>query len=268
MLHPFPALGSGPWLVKWIDRFHNRKSGSQTSSTDRSGGHGGGAASASVEVLLQRLPLKVADDLEGLSRQDIAELLGKPPSRSGRPQPVPHFKIERVLAGHLAEMRIGQIYSAHVIGEPPQVFQLPLEQHEVTLTDKTQLQSATIGSRAMPPNWWPPKDENYKVLNEFEYRTNSFFDQSNVLLFSEGDIQFILPNTVIFQTFYGLSSKMINAFCNGPWRTTASQVISFAEFKAGFRTAIDEKTGDWLLVLALGMPESPFRIVWSTSQPA
>jgi hypothetical protein len=73
------------------------------------------------------------------------------------------------------------------------------------------------------------------------------------MVFAYEGTEYILPRIVVFRTFYGLSSPMINALCNGPWSRKASELISFRKYKSGIRTGVDVESGDWNIVLQPGL---------------
>lgn len=70
-------------------------------------------------------------------------------------------------------------------------------------------------------------------------------------------IQFLIPRSVIFRTFYASTSLRAELFTAGVWSLVKDSAIYTGEF-AGNRTAEDPETGRWNVVLQLGMEEADF----------
>ena len=65
-------------------------------------------------------------------------------------------------------------------------------------------------------------------------------------------VQFIIPRTVIFRTFFAFTSELAEILTSGAWSTLKDQAIFMGEF-AGNRTGVNAETGNWDIILQLGM---------------
>lgn len=239
-------LPPGLWLVKWIDRFQL--------------GHDSEAPK--VSVALQKLPTESVDALAHLSSTSIAEILGSRPRTPGAQEVDQPIITNRVIqAGYLPLLSI-----AEVIEGGSQVARLPTESREIRLLPSTVLADLRVGESLPPPAEWSASAP-FRVLNRFEYQLGGIpgIQDSRCLVFHFDGTEYILPKMVIFRAFYGFSSKLINALCSGPWPEKVREVISFAHYKSGLFTGIDQETGAWNIVLQAGVPEShaaPLALLW------
>lgn len=229
-MHVFKSLPPGLWVTKWIDRFYLGR---------------GEAESPFVHVALQKLPFDDLSIAAHLSKEEVAYTLGRRPGSASEPT---MFHTERVLAGYLPLLKIGNLaQNTAVVGG------LPLERASLTLTNARDTQHVKVSEE-----WDAPKDWSvgkYRLLNRFDFHLDGIEDikEARCLVIRKNNTDFIIPKMVIFQTFYGLNSRVINALCGGPWPMTAKQVISFDHYESGIRTAIDEETGAWKIVLQTGL---------------
>lgn len=227
----FKELPPGLWVIKWIDRFYLGR---------------GEAESPFVHVALQQLP---SDDLSAVTRlgqEDVAYLLGRRPGASS--QAPTQFRTERVLAGYLPLLRIGDIARDGAI-----VGRLPCVQASVTLNNSTEAKSWLVSEELPSPKDWSAGV--YRLLNRFDFHLAGIPDihKAGCLVVRKNNVDFIFPKMVIFQTFFGFHTRMVNALCGGPWRLTAKNVISFDDYESGISTGIDEETGAWRIVLEMGI---------------
>jgi hypothetical protein len=230
-------LPPGLWLVKWIDRFQL--------------GHDSEAPK--VGVALQKLTAQSVDEVTRLPNTAIAELLGSRPRTSEAGEIEQPIITNRVIqAGYLPILSVGE-----VIEGGSQVTRLPPQTREVRLTHDTALADVRVGSPLAPPPDWSASAP-FRVLNRFEYQLGGIpgIQESRCLVFRFNGTEYILPKMVIFRAFYGFSSKMINALCSGPWPEKVKEVISFAPYKSGLFTGVDEDSGAWNIVLQTGVPLS------------
>lgn len=138
----FP-LGDQFWAVKYIDQFNLAHARTRT---------------ASVQVMLQRLPVSSARDLSKLSVNVTKQLLG---TRSKDPKP--DLAFVSILAGALPAIRIGDIlHNGAKVGE------LPSDTYRLTLapgiTEGTEVRA---NDNVEPLPGWGARD--CRILNAFEY---------------------------------------------------------------------------------------------------
>lgn len=67
-------------------------------------------------------------------------------------------------------------------------------------------------------------------------------------------IEFVIPRVVIYRTYYGFNTKMVNLFTQGQWSDVDSEAVFKGDF-AGNKTEVNLEMGAWHIVLALGMSE-------------
>lgn len=230
-MHFFKNLPPGLWIIKWIDRFYLGRQD---------------AESPFVHVALQKLAIDDLSIASSLSKEDISYVLGRRPGAATSAPSV--FHTERVLAGYLPLLRIGNIAQGSSI-----VGRLPLAQKSLRLTSASDIEHVKVSEE-----WTAPKDWSvgpYRLLNRFDFHLDGIEDikAARCVVVRQNDMDFIIPKMVIFQAFYGIHSRVINALCGGPWPMTAKQIICFDHFKSGIRTAIDQETGAWKIVLQTGM---------------
>lgn len=227
----FKELPPGLWLIKWIDRFYLGR---------------GEAESPFVHVALQRLLFDDLPLVTRLSQDDTAYLLGKRPGPALQDPTV--FRTERVLAGYLPLLRVGDIArDGSIVGR------LPCVRDTITLNNSAEVKSLSVSDKLPQPESWSAGV--YRLLNRFDYHLDGIPDiyKAGCLVVRKNKIDFIIPKMVIFQTFYGFHTRMVNALCGGPWGLTAKKVISFDDYESGISTGIDDGTGAWRIVLETGI---------------
>lgn len=216
-------------VIKWLDRFTLPHAGTR---------------SAAVEVLFQALAIKSLSELNRLSDASVRAIVGM------------HDGITyvhcRLLAGYIPHLRIGHVYRGRTY-----VGQLPGSRQHISLPHESVLTNATVGERLAPPAGWSG-DLAYRPMTAKQY-TIPFprFMASKCLYFVEkaNSTEYVIPCTVIFQTFYASHSLLANAFTSGPWVTTSKSLISEFDFRSGLKTQIDPETGFWDVVLTPHVPE-------------
>ena len=195
------------------------------------------------------LPVPRVDAIARLSAREISEILGTKPGEARNPS---QFIGRTLLAGYLPAFQIGD-----VLEDGKKVASLPWERRSIRISNATSLKDLCVNDAIERPGGWTVNTP-FRVLNKFEFQLGGIGDvqQSRCLIFRHNGVEYVLPKMVIFKTFYARHTRLINALCNGPWALTAQKVISFAQYESGIRTGIDPTTGDWLIVLQTGLPES------------
>jgi len=239
-----PPLPLGLWVIKRIDRFHFQHNDSE---------------SACVDVTLQRLPFDDVQQLRTLNEQQIAVLLGRPPKTINEQETQP-FISRFLLAGSVASLHIGDVCE-----DTRRISRLPTLRREIQLNNETRIADVLYGSKVEPPPGW--NASIFQALNKFEFSLDGVIEatRSRCLVFEFDGTEYILPKIVIFQTFYGFHTRMINALCNDAWTMSANEVISFADYASGITTGIDPLTGIWKIVLQTGLDETmanPIALLW------
>lgn len=212
------------WLIKLIDGFQLPRLRTR---------------SPSVYVLLQRLPEKDPRALHRMTAEKVEECF----ARKGETddwQKVP------ILAGYLPYLAIGMVFR-----KKEYVGQLPARLHNISLrdTDETCKQVSFQDLVTPPPGW--NSDYPYRTINPSEYsglRPNGFY-QSQCVVHQTEETQFIIPRSVIFRSFYGLTARMVNAFCKGPWESTSHELVYFGAMESGLETKENKEKGSWDIIL-------------------
>lgn len=249
------ALPHGLWLIKWIDRFQ----------------FGHNAEAAKVGVALQKLAISSVDQLDQISSDDIKTILGTKPRGSHSSftegaQHQPEFTVRLLLAAYLPEFQVGDVFE-----DTRRVGRLPFKVRNVELDADTVQEAKSIGDICEPPADWTVQTP-FRVLNSFEYRLAGGIEdvfKSRCVIFRQGSTEYILPRMAIFKAFYGLSSAMVSAFCNGNWPTEVQKLLSFRKYTAGIFTDLEPTTGPWHIVLQPGVDESlaaPLAMLWCDAQ--
>lgn len=219
------------WLVKWIDKVKLPHLSTQ---------------SAAIEVLLQKLPFNDPIQISRLSKKQIQQIL----RAHANDQPESFlYPCPKILMGAIPALCVGAVFK-----NKKQVGELPSLRTQILLPNaEDSCEAKTIFDEIPYPDGWDPKYK-HRVLNpsEFSFPKVSF-PQSQCLIFRTADITYIIPRTVIFQTFYGLHTSMARAFTNGPWPKTLKSLIFTGDLHSGMKTGIDSVTGNWNLVRQLNV---------------
>lgn len=220
-------------MVKWIDQFRLPHLSTKT---------------ASVLVLLQKIPIDQQHRLRWLEREDIQSQLGKPY----------RFKDEvvfrddlRVHVGALPLINIGDVFL-----NTQRIGYLPRTKLSVTIPDiEGSQRTVRLEENQNKPLGW---GENipHKILNGFEFiGTLSRFPKSQCVVFEHNDTTIVIPKTVIFTRFFVPHRALANAFTNGPWSLQQENIVHIHETESGLRTGISPE-GHWKIVLRDKVPSA------------
>ena len=137
--------------------------------------------------------------------------------------------------------------NALAFGEESELYKEYEEDHESGLFPSTKVGERTTGEAvvALPQSQLHLQDALSYGSRITVARDTRSRDERN-------QVEYIIPGTVIFRAFYAFNSTIADIFTAGPWSTVRSKAISEQEF-AGHVTGIDEQSGYWKIVLALGM---------------
>lgn len=230
-----PALDNFPqdgnlWVIKWIDKVRIAHQAT---------------TSASISLLIQKLPISDPKQLHRLDPETLQEILSPPAAQNAV------FATTTNLIGSLPAISIGAVYrNGHRVGQLPtetKDFEMPLGE----LSCESRRLDHEIPSF---PDW--NKSMPYRVLNKFEYtidRTN--FSQSHCIVYEAAGVEYIIPRSVIFKTYYAQNYKFAQAFTNGDWPTQSKTLIYTDQLDSGLWTGIDADSGEWNIVLQLDVPE-------------
>lgn len=215
------------WVVKWIDKFrlpHLR------------------TRSASLEVLWQRLEHDDPRTLHRLRADDIKGILGTKDTDQSI------WNYSRLLAGYIPYLSIGMVFqNGRLVGE------LPFARDSISLSNpETPERDSRVSDDALVPAGWDIKKyPYYRTLNTFEFSglPKHGFGNSRCVIHEAGDTQYIIPRSVIFRCFYGLSTAIANAFCKGPWHETSHDVICYSVLESGLSTQSNHEEGTWDIIL-------------------
>ena len=239
-IHEFPEDGAF-WFVKWIDEFCIPHLGTR---------------SASVGVILQKLPFTKISDLTNLSPEDLLPILGQrakidPTVEVLQPHPV-------VMPGTLPLLHIGAVYHNKV-----KVGELPTRSTWIDLYSGGQDgEEIALGEKIAPPPKWNEGFPHY-LLNKYEYSVVPYkMSRSRCLVVSRQDIFnekprrviYIIPRMAIFKAFYACHTELAKAFCNGPWSNRLKDVICLIDWQSGLKTEVDS-TGNWNVILQTLVPD-------------
>lgn len=222
------------WLVKWIDGYRLPHQGT---------------ASASTEVLLQRLSITSQATLNRLSKADVMALLArgsgvKPPLGA----PAEFFDPPtRVHVGTTPLLRIGQVFQRQrYVGELPQEQMLI----ELALVEES-CKEVTIGQLLQSPEGWPSKYPYYLLYTSEYSGVQDRYRPSRCLVYMDEatKTEVIIPRSVIFREFYLVDTELANAFTTGTWPECRSKLIHEGRMESGLETRIDSETGDWHIVV-------------------
>ncbi|MEP7371698.1 MAG: hypothetical protein ABI659_05655 [Nitrosospira sp.] len=220
------------WLVKWIDEFRIPHLGTR---------------SASVGVILQKLPFTKIQDLHALRAEDLLQILG----HRNKDQTVQVFRQKPVMPGILPLLYIGEIFHKKV-----KVGELPTRRARLGLLNGGQegIELALGEPIQAPPGW--KKERPHYLLNKYEYSTSTVFHmmpRSRCLIIKHGGITYVIPRMTIFKTFYACHTELAKAFCNGPWPERLQDVICLSDFESGLKT--EAVSGQWNVILQTLVPD-------------
>lgn len=232
----------GFWLVKWIDQFRIPY---------------GRTRSADVRVQLLQIPLKDAASISALSPMKVQALLNlKPFKDDGTEGGGLHeinreavknniaMKIPSVFVGSIPDLQIGQVFHRKA-----RVGVLPTARRVIALAKaEDSCHEIALGEllTEKPAGW----TTNYRILNPSEYTDiQSLFEKSRCLVYSTDDIDYVIPRTVIFKTFYAQSTYIANAITSGPWHEVSKQLVYDGGLESGLKTGVEETTGQWNVIL-------------------
>lgn len=216
-------LGKRRWMIKWIDKF--RLIGLTQESP-------------SVEVLLFALPERMDPSaIQASTGARASSLLahgGHLPADSDR------VKVVRVEVGWINQLRIGLIFSA----KDPTV-QIPTEKRTFRLSKDSGVQALRLGK---PRFQNAPRPLFFSESELFDPAAHGL-EHSHCVVFHVGAVEYIIPRTVLFTTFYAFSSPIANEICRAPWPTAAEHLISFCKYESGLKTEADDENKIWYIVL-------------------
>lgn len=222
------------WFIKWIDEFQLPHLGTR---------------SASVGVVLQKLPFTDPAKLWSITPEHLLQALGQRNQRD--PQVETLSNIPRVMSGTIPLLHIGAVFRNRV-----KVGELPTQRQQLELLQGEEGgQEVTLGElQPAPPNW--ANGFPYRLLNKFEYSIGHHgMQNARCLVFRRRSGTYIVPRMVIFKTFYAPHTELAKAFCNGPWSERHKDVICLHDFQSGLKT---ERTssGQWNVILQTLVPDS------------
>jgi len=226
------------WFVKWVDDFKLPHLGTR---------------SASVAVLLQRLPFDDQRQLNRLKSQDLLTIFGK---KYQDADPQFFYPLPRVHVGTLPVIPIGAVFcNRRLVGY------LPAHTTDIVLLHAEEsCQEVELNTLLPKPDGW--NDKPYKLLNTSEYcGLNTRFSSSRCLQYHRDDTDFIIPRTVIFSRFYAGQPEIARAFCGGPWPEQVHKLIYFGDLESGLQTGICPETGKWHVILETKIRDAFARII-------
>lgn len=231
-IRDFPQ-GNDLWLVKWIDEFrlpHLR------------------TRSASVSVILQKLPFSDRSQLNALTPDAVERILG---GKYKEDETLIKHPFPRVMAGTLPKIQVGAVFqNQQWVGD------LPMQVKTIEFaSEELSGEEVTLGQKMAPPDGWNP-ELPYRILNLFEYAGIARMSQSRCLTMHIADTLYIIPRTAIFKTFYAPHTEMAKAFCSGPWKDSHREVICLSDLSSGLKTKADSKTGQWNIILQTLVPKA------------
>lgn len=225
----FPT--EGYWVVQWMDGYQQNR---------------GEENSTLVDVTLRRLNIRT--EAEVLGRRASAENIFARPSAHQRAagEAEPEFRIIPTSVGSLPLLCNGAVFRGQsFIGRvPTRRYTLNLPRAE----DSDGCFKQTIEHKE-PQGPLNPAGMQKTALNQFQYALPQSAKPSQVLILYADGVEYVIPRQVIFQTFYAAHTNMANAFCNGFWRDTASQVIEFRPLENGLLTREVPDLKEWHIVL-------------------
>lgn len=232
-IREFPEDGAF-WFVKWIDEFRIPHLGTR---------------SASVAVILQKLPFKDLSELSRLPPDRLLQILGQRSKKDPEVEVLARNPV--VMPGTLPLLNIGAIFYNKV-----RVGELPVRRKRLELWFGGQEgDEITLGEQLTPPkNWTAPGP--YRLLNKYEYSIAPFkMPRSRCLVIKRRGQTIVIPRMTIFKTFYAPHTELAKAFCNGPWEDRHEDVICLSDFESGLKTEKDP-SGQWNVILQTKVPDT------------
>lgn len=229
----FPEDGA-LWFIKWIDEFRLPHLGTR---------------SASVGVVLQKLPFTDPAKLWSMAPESLLQILGQRNNRDPHAELLP--STPRVMAGTLPLLHIGAVFQNKV-----KVGELPTQRQRIALHQGEQDgREVTLGElQPAPPSWG--SGFPYRVLNKYEFSgPHSRMPDSRCLVIWRRTGTYIIPRMAIFRAFYAPHTELAKAFCNGPWRDRLEDVVCLNDFQSGLKTE-RTSTGQWNVILQTLVPDS------------
>lgn len=216
------------WVVKWIDCIRLAHLSTKT---------------ASVSILLQRLSIRDPKLVSYLTENQLTLIFS--------PTEDTQYKTIRDLVGTLPEIEIGDVFQSKT-----RVARLPSKSFPVLLPfAESTCESRRLSDLEPPPYQKWARQMPYRILNNFEYSLDKKqFHGSNFLVYKSPTVDYIIPKSVIFKTFYAQNRKFALAFTNGDWPTQSETLVCTKELESGLKTGVDETTGEWNIVLQLKVP--------------
>lgn len=247
LLEDGQALPDGLWVVKWIDYFQFLR-GSETLPT--------------VCLVLQQLKSDDVLEIERLSHEVISsEILGRP---RGQPEDArPTWEVRKIAVGYLPLVHIGDVLRGQTV-----VTRLRTCPETIVLGEGSDLKALPIMKEREPrPSGWTVP---YRTLNRFEFELGKQREVEGAWCWvvSTPEIEYIIPGTVVLQTFYGFHTRLANAICSGQWQQRKNELICLDNFDSGLRTDVDPLSGDWYIVVQAGLTrEHAVRLAVLTLDP-
>lgn len=233
LFHESDSLPPGLWVVKWIDFFKLSA-----------------MRATSASVILQRLYYTDVSEIERLTHEQVGHLLGRAPE-----EPLGwgySTEIRQLLVGALPIVNLGDVIRGH-----QRVGKLAQRERSITLQGDIRRELSFVEQEhaPVPPGW--PGTMRYRVLNWFEYEIRGEVAAgSRCWCFQVDGIEYLIPATVIFKTFYGFHTLVAKAFCKKAWDEIYDELISTARPASGLGTYVDPLTGTWNIVVRAGLTQA------------
>lgn len=187
-IEEFPKDGH-LWWIRWVDHYQIPHKGTAT---------------ASVEVLLEPLPVSL-----GQLRDIELRPLFKEPDNSKQ-------KTIRVFSGYVPRLVIGTVFQDGV-----EVGTIPLTSEHFDIQDFKILVMGVKDEIQSKPDWWTYP---YRVINRGDYQLQGFPNSNAVVVSSSSEV-LVIPCHEIFRTMYAPHSAIARALTSGPWEQTASELL-------------------------------------------
>lgn len=231
-IHEFPE-DDAFWFIKWIDEFRIPHLGTR---------------SASVSVVLQKLPITKISDFSALTAEGLLQILGQRKKKDQSAEALPVNP--RITPGTLPLLYIGAVFCNKV-----RVGELPTRRRRLELLNGGQEgKEITLGEAVPAPLGWPKKVPHI-LLNKYEYSIAPYkMPRSRCLVIERQNITYVIPRMTIFKTFYACHTELAKTFCSGPWPDRLKDVICLSELKSGLKTEVNS-SGQWNIILQTLVPD-------------